>query len=208
MNNDEFYEYESRAYINPTLSSGEQETFIDNLRNIQSQNNAQIAQQTYNLGTDVPSNLGGLGGGEAYFTSRYQTPQVGEMTATLKSAAQAQALNDVMSNYQAQLKQRYNSAYRKAQQRARAAAARAASTGGTTSTKGSIKLNDPIKTGKSSITDVPVEGHNTTAFTVGGEVWVYDSTTGNYYVNGENRGPNPSVVSMKGQGPSSGGGAW
>lgn len=122
MNSDEFYEYEDRAYVKPTLSSGEQEAFIDNLRNIQGQNNAQIAQQTYNLGTDVPSNLGGLGGGESYFMSRYQTPQVNEMVATLKSAAQAQALNDVMSNYQSQLKQRYNKAYRNAQRRARAAA--------------------------------------------------------------------------------------
>lgn len=121
MNSDEFYEYEDRAYINPTLSSGEQEAFIDNLRNIQGQNNAQIAQQTYNLGTDVPSNLGGLGGGESYFMSRYQTPQVDEMVSTLKAAAQAQALNDVMSNYQAQLKQRYNNAYRNAKKRAAAA---------------------------------------------------------------------------------------
>lgn len=121
MNSDEFYEFEDRAYINPTLSSGEQEAFIDNLRNIQGQNNAQIAQQTYNLGTDVPSNLGGLGGGESYFMSRYQTPQVDEMVSTLKAAAQAQALNDVMSNYQAQLKQRYNQAYRNAKKRAAAA---------------------------------------------------------------------------------------
>lgn len=119
MNSDEFYEYEDRAYTSPTLSSGEQEAFIDNLRNIQGQNNAQIAEQTYNLGTQVPSNLGGLGGGEAYFASRYQTPQVGEMVSTLKTAAQAQALNDVMNNYQAQLKQRYNQAYRSAQKRQR-----------------------------------------------------------------------------------------
>jgi len=120
MNNDEFYEYEGRDYINPTLSSGEQDAFINNLRDIQSQNNAQIAQQTYNLGTRVPSNLGGLGGGEAYFDARYQTPQVDEMVATLKTAAQAQALNDVMSNYQAQLQNRYKQSYRKAQRRQRA----------------------------------------------------------------------------------------
>lgn len=119
MEPSEFYEFEDRAYIQPTISSGEQEAFIDNLRNIQTQNNAQIAEQTYNLGTQVPSNLGGLGGGEAYFASRYQTPQVGEMVSTLKSAAQAQALNDVMNNYQAQLKQRYNQAYRSAQKRQR-----------------------------------------------------------------------------------------
>lgn len=120
MEPSEFYEYEDRAYIQPTLSSGEQEAFIDNLRNIQSQNNAQIAQQTYNLGTQVPSNLGGLGGGEAYFTSRYQTPQMLEQVNTLKSAAQAQALNDIMSNYNSQLKQQYQSAYRNAQSRQRA----------------------------------------------------------------------------------------
>lgn len=118
MNDNEFYEYEGRAYVNPTLSSGEQEAFIENLRNVQNQNNAQIAEQTYNLGTAVPSNLGGLGGGESYFTSRYQTPQVGEMVETLKAAAQAQALSDVMTNYQNQLQNRYKQAYRAASKRA------------------------------------------------------------------------------------------
>ena len=120
MNDNEFYNYEDRAYIQPTLSSGEQEKFIDNFRDVQKQNNAQIAEQTYNLGTQVPSNLGGLGGGEAYFTSRYQTPQVGEMVATLKSAAQAQTLNDAMTNYQNQLNNRYKQAYREYQKRERA----------------------------------------------------------------------------------------
>lgn len=139
MNSDEFYEFEDRIYTNPTLSSGEQEAFIDNLRNIQGQNNTQIAQQTYNLGTDVPSNLGGLGGGESYFMSRYQTPQVDEMVATLKSAAQAQALNDVMSNYQAQLKQRYNNAYRRAKKRARSYGTGAGTNFGTPGvTKGNV----------------------------------------------------------------------
>lgn len=131
MNSDEFYEFEDRAYLNPTLSSGEQEAFINNLRNTQNQNNAQIAEQTYNLGTEVPSNLGGLGGGEAYFTSRYQTPQVGEMTETLKAAAQAQALNDVMANYNSQLQNQYKQAYRSAQSRARRRAGGTGGTGGT-----------------------------------------------------------------------------
>lgn len=120
MEPSEFYEYEDRAYIQPTLSSGEQQAFIDNLRNIQAQNNAQIAEQTYNLGTQVPSNLGGLGGGEAYFNARYQTPQVGEMVATLKSAAQAQELSDILNNYQSQLKQKYSSAQRSYNKRQRA----------------------------------------------------------------------------------------
>ena len=119
MDTSEFYGFEDRSYINPTLSSGEQEAFISNLRDVQGQNNAQIAQQTYNLGTQVPSNLGGLGGGEAYFNARYQTPQVDEMVATLKAAADAQELNDIMTNYQAQLKNRYNQAQRAYNERER-----------------------------------------------------------------------------------------
>jgi hypothetical protein len=95
----------------------EQNAFIDNLRNVQQQNTAEISQQTQDLGTDVPSNLGGLGGGEAYFTSRYQTPQVNEMVSTLKSAAQAEALNEVMNNYKGQLQNKYKQAYRAYQKR-------------------------------------------------------------------------------------------
>lgn len=127
MDTSEFYDFENRSYIKPTLSSGEQEQFISNLRDIQNQNNAQIQEQTHALGTQVPSNLGGLGGGEAYFNARYQTPQVDEMVATLDTAAKAQALQDVMSNYQAQLKNKYSQAQRSYNKR-QAARARAAST--------------------------------------------------------------------------------
>lgn len=140
MDTSEFYEYEDRAYINPTLSSGEQEQFIDNLRNVQSQNNAQIAEQTYNLGTEIPSNLGGLGGGESYFTSRYQTPQVGEMVETLKTAAQAQALNDVMSNYKSQLQNRYKQAYRTYSKRNRGTGGTGTGGGDDGSTDGKINI--------------------------------------------------------------------
>ena len=156
MNDSETYEYEGRRYIQPTLSSGEQEAFIDNLRDVQKQNNAQIAQQTQNLGTNVPSNLGGLGGGEAYFTSRYQTPQVNEMTNNLKAAAQAQALNDVMTNYQNQLQNRYKQAYRRAQRRA---AARARSGGSSLADFLKNLLNpngDPA--GKGSVTEEDISG--------------------------------------------------
>ena len=119
MDSNETYEFENRRYVSPTISSGEQEAFVDTFRNIQQQNAQQISEDTYNLGTQVPSNLGGLGGGEAYFSSRYQTPQVNEVVDTLKSAAQAQVLNDIMKNYQAQLKERYNPAYRRYQKRQR-----------------------------------------------------------------------------------------
>lgn len=112
MGTDEFYTFEDQAYINPKLSSGEQMAFIDKFRDIQNQNNQQIATDTYNLGKALPSNLGGLGGGESYFNARYQNNQVDDMVANLKTAAQAQELNDVMSNYQAQLKKRYSNAQR------------------------------------------------------------------------------------------------
>lgn len=112
MDSSEFNYFEDQAYINPKLSSGEQMAFIDKFRDIQNQNNQQIATDTYNLGKALPSNLGGLGGGESYFNARYQNDQVDDMVANLKTAAQAQELNDVMSNYQNQLKRRYNNAQR------------------------------------------------------------------------------------------------
>ena len=141
MDTSEFYEYEDRAYVNPTLSSGEQEQFIDNLRNVQAQNNAQIAEQTYNLGTAVPSNIGGLGGGESYFTSRYQTPQVGEMVETLKTAAQAQALNDVMTNYKNQLQNKYKQAYRAYSKRNSGGTGGTGGTGDDGSTDGNVNVH-------------------------------------------------------------------
>ena len=111
-------EFEDRTYVNPEASLQEQNAFIDNLRNIQNQNNAEIATDTYNLGTAIPSNLGGLGGGESYFTSRYQVPQGVALANNLRATAQAQALNDILSNEQAMMKQRYNNAYKAARRRA------------------------------------------------------------------------------------------
>ena len=113
----EYTTFENRDYINPEVSLNEQMSFIDNLRDTQKQNNAQIRQQTYNLGTSVPSNLGGLVGGEGYWTSRYQTPQTNSLASELRSTAQAQALNDVLSNEQAKWKKRYNDAYNANQRR-------------------------------------------------------------------------------------------
>lgn len=112
MDSSEFNYFEDQAYINPKLSSGEQMAFIDKFRDIQNQNNQQIATDTYNLGKALPSNLGGLGGGESYFNARYQNDQVDDMVANLKTAAQAQELSDAMSNYQNQLKRRYSNAQR------------------------------------------------------------------------------------------------
>ena len=113
MNFDDFsYTENDRRYINPQVSLDEQNAFIQNLRDTQGVRNAQIAQQTHNLGTDVPSNLGGLTGSEAYFNARYQTPQTNNIVGELKAAAQAQALSDAMSNELAKAKKLYNDAYR------------------------------------------------------------------------------------------------
>lgn len=118
MNLDDFSTVvDDRRYVNPQVSLDEQNTFIDNLRTAQGARTTEIAQDTYNLGTAVPSNLGGLSGAGSYFTSRYQTPQTNAMVADLRAAAQAQALSDAMNNEIAQAKQRYSNAYKAYQKR-------------------------------------------------------------------------------------------
>lgn len=126
----EVTEVEGRTYVNPQAALGESDTFIDNLRQTQQANTQQIATQTYNLGTAVPSNLGGLIGGEGYWTSRYQTPQTNATVANLRAAAQAKALNDVLANEQAIWKNRYQQAYRNYQKRQYDKANQPSTTGG------------------------------------------------------------------------------
>ena len=160
MNLDDFSTtFEDRRYINPQVSLDEQNTFIDNYRTSQGQRTEKIAQDTYNLGTAVPSNLGGLSGAGNYFTSRYQTPQTNEVIGNLKSAAQAQALNDAMSNELAKAKERYNQAYRNYQKKARRAAL-----GGNTNPTTTNQTNLPIDTNPNSNNDgdVDVGGTNPT----------------------------------------------
>lgn len=118
LDENEFVEVEGRGYVNPQVALDESNTFIDNLRSTQQANNQQIQTDTYNLGTEIPSNLGGLTGAESYFTSRYQTPQTVSAVANLRAAAQASALNQVLQNEQDMWKKRYNDAYRKYQKSA------------------------------------------------------------------------------------------
>ena len=119
MNNDNStFEFENRTYINPDVSRDEQMAFIDTMRDIQAQNNAQIATETHNLGTDIESTRGGLSGSEEYWKSLYQTPQTNAAVANMKAVAQQSALNDALSNYQSMLQNRYNQAYRDYQKRA------------------------------------------------------------------------------------------
>lgn len=133
----EYTEFEGRDYINPQVSLDEQTSFIDTLRQTQQANNQQIKTDTYNLGTAVPSNLGGLTGGEGYFTSRYQTPQTNALTNDLRATAQASALNQVLANEQAKWKKRYNDASNAAKVRAAKAAAAKTET-----TKGGVDTED------------------------------------------------------------------
>lgn len=113
----EMTEVEGRVYINPQTGIDTTNAFIENLRQTQQANTAQIADQTQALGTEVPSNLGGLTGGTGYWTSRYQVPQTNAAVANLRAAAQAKALNDVLANEQAVWKKRYQDTYRDYQKR-------------------------------------------------------------------------------------------
>lgn len=117
--NNEYYDYEGRRYINPTTSRDEQLGFIDNLRKTQAQDLSAISRDTYNLGTKIPSSMGGLSGSGNLWSKQYVSPQVNSMVEGLRSTAQAQALNTALSNYQSQLNKRYQDAYKAARRRAR-----------------------------------------------------------------------------------------
>ena len=151
----EVTEVEGRTYVNPQAALGESDTFIDNLRQTQQANTQQITQDTYNLGTAVPSNLGGLMGGEGYWTSRYQTPQTNATVANLRAAAQAKALNDVLANEQAIWKNRYQDAYRAYQKRSynKANSGSGSNWGNTSSWDGESELIPTDTTGASSTSD-------------------------------------------------------
>lgn len=108
------YNQDDRWYVNPQVALDEQNAFINNLRNLQAQDNAQITRQTYGLGSQVPSNLGGLTGGGSYFRSRYQTPQTNQTIADLRSGMQAQALQTALQNELNKAKKMYKDAQNKA----------------------------------------------------------------------------------------------
>lgn len=137
----EFTEVESRYYLNPQIGLDESTSFIDNLRATQAQQNQQITDQTRMLGTDVPTSLGGLTGGESYFTSRLQTPQTVSAVANLRATAQAAALNQALENEQAKWKKRYQDAYNAYQKRAYAASQTPQSSGTTSLSNLGVDVN-------------------------------------------------------------------
>lgn len=96
--NDTTFDFEERTYVNPQTGIDERLQFIDTLRDVTAQNTAQINQNTYNLGSQVPSNVGGLTGSEGLWKAQYQTPQLNAQVANLRANAQQSALNQALQN--------------------------------------------------------------------------------------------------------------
>ena len=149
-------EFEGRYYVNPQTSVDETNSFIDNYRNLQKTNTAKIAADTHNLGTDVPSNIGGLSGSGSYWANRYQTPQTASAVADLRTTAQAAALNTALENEKNAWTKRYNDAYRNYQKRASSGGSGGG--GGGQTTIGNVTDEDPSKEEDVSLelTDIPV----------------------------------------------------
>ena len=126
----EIYDFEDRKYVDPTVSRDEQLGFIDRLRDIERKDLQKIATDTHNLGSDLPSNLGGLSapgttnsigvngantGSAGIWRNRFEKPQTNALVSGLRATAQASALNTALNNMLSQYKHRYNDAYRNAQ---------------------------------------------------------------------------------------------
>lgn len=217
----ETYSFEDRVYQNPTTSRDEQMAFIENLRATQQANNEQIRTQTENLGTAVPSQLGGLTGPESYFAARYQTAPTNQTVASLRSAAQASALNTALSNLQSQWQKRYQDAYRNYQKRASSGSGSGSGSGTTTeggvtetsAGTGAINVNQQDITG----TTAPREGLSDTSYYRDGH-WITEYSDGTRYIDGIlesewNRMSNDEVAAARGgsgavAGSSFGGGGW
>lgn len=104
--------------VSPTVSRDNQLAFIDQYRQLQGENTAQIGEAAHALGSDLTAQYGGLHGPSEYIRSRYQTPQTESRIANLRTTAQLAALNQLMQNEQNKWANRYNQAYRNYQKRA------------------------------------------------------------------------------------------
>lgn len=201
MNPDEYYTYEDRVYVSPTVSRDEQLGFVDTLRDTVSSNAARIGAQTQALGTNISPNLGGLAGSEGYFAQRYQTTPVEAQVKTLKATAQAKALNDLLSNYQSQAQEKYNQAYRSYKKRA---ASYGGGTGGTLpTTDGGSNLNITTETGAPDSLDVN-ENPNASTSTL---IPTGNGTYKNRYT-GETYSPAGSFIQALGSGGGMDLGVW
>lgn len=163
MKNDEIIEFEDRSYVNPEVSLAEYDQFMEKFRNVQGQNQAQINRDTYNLGTQVPSNLGGLTGAEGLWNAQYQRTQVNDAIENLRRTGAAQAVATAMQNQQnamanrlAQAQRAYNRAQQEAYNRDRS---KSGSGSGTTSGAGDGDVApDYNKSGTVSQGDTSIRG--------------------------------------------------
>lgn len=151
----ETYELNDRTYIEPTVSRDEQLNFVNNLRATQQADLSKINRDTHALGTNVPMNLGGLGGAEGVFNRRYVAPQTNALVSELKAKAQASALNTALTNLQNQYQNEYQQAYRRAAKRAKTTG------GGNGGNGGGSTLEDLINSIINNIQN-PEEVKNTT----------------------------------------------
>lgn len=184
--NDTTFDFEERTYVNPQTGLDERLQFIDTLRDVAAQNTAQINQNTYNLGSQVPSNVGGLTGSEGLWKAQYQTPQLNAQVANLRATAQQDAFNQAMQNVSDIESNRLRQAWRgyyarkKAQEDADRAAAKAALGKGVNQIKtpesvgagGTVRTNAPgtstVWTGQYDADGNPVIGVYDTASAMAG----------------------------------------
>ena len=155
--NDDYLRFNEQglAEINPMASYNTQQEFIDNYRAAQDEKTNQIGEQTHALGSDLTAQYGGLHGPSDYWKSRYQTPQTESKLATLRTANQLQALNQLMQNDLANEAEKYNQAYRNYQKKARTYGSGSGSGGGNTTDGGDggsgEKLNIRTLSGTDSV---------------------------------------------------------
>lgn len=198
--------------ISPTASRDEQMAFIDTYRQLQGENTAQIGETAHALGSDLPAQLGGLHGPSEYMKSRYQTPQTESRVASLRTAAQLSALNQLMQNEQNKWSNRYNQAYRAASKRSSGGGGNTGGGDNDTVTGGVDEIvSDTSVDYTSSGTNVPgLKVDNETYVDVDGNYITRDMNSGEIlYVNGYRKSIWDQMQSQKsGATNNSGGGGW
>lgn len=126
--------------VSPTASRDAQLAFIDQYRQLQGENTAQIGTAAHALGSDLTAQYGGLHGPSEYIRSRYQTPQTESRIANLRATAQLAALNQLMQNEQDKWANRYSQAYRNYQKRANSSSSGSGSGSGSGTDTSSLNI--------------------------------------------------------------------
>lgn len=151
-----------------------QQEFIDNYRTAQSEKTNQIGEQAHALGSDLTAQYGGLHGPSEYWLSRYQTPQTESRLATLRSANQLQALNQLMQNDLAREQEKYSQAYRNYQKKARGYG----SGGGSGGNTGTTTTTNDYDSKQGNVNFISLESLRRAGVVEPGISTVYDTETG------------------------------